>query len=191
MNLEPRWKSLGVTPAKLVLISVLAVTLVSVLWYELSGDSKVELEPRQPVTHGQPARRATRNQAQRPIEAQASNKTQESPVHAEAWREVSRLNALRFDFFANHDKPPLVTEDARPAQPTAHTPRPDWRAAQRAETLAVLRKKGVSLIMRKDDQVVAVLGSTLVRVGDIVDGFRVTSIDREGISLEAIADEAE
>jgi hypothetical protein len=58
------------------------------------------------------------------------------------------------------------------------------RAAQ-AEALHGLRLEGVKAVVgsRRDGHV-AVIGSQVVRVGDMLDGFRVVQIDPDGVIVE-------
>jgi hypothetical protein len=57
----------------------------------------------------------------------------------------------------------------------------DPRQAKAA--LASLRSKGISAVLRNQSSAVAVIGNREVRVGDVIEGYRVVSIEADGVLL--------
>ncbi|MCR4414712.1 MAG: hypothetical protein NUV77_20035, partial [Thermoguttaceae bacterium] len=57
------------------------------------------------------------------------------------------------------------------------------RKAEQDRTLAALRSAGVAAVFRGPVGSVAIVGRNLVRVGDELNGFRVVSIDPDGVLL--------
>jgi len=83
---------------------------------------------------------------------------------------------------------------AQPQAPTANTRLAAATASRRqgpagADALAALtalRSKGAAAVVRSERGAAAVIGNRVVRVGDVVEGYRVVSIDPQGIVLEPI-----
>ncbi len=57
-------------------------------------------------------------------------------------------------------------------------------AEARRQALTALRKKGVAMVLQSGDVLVAVIGSDTVRIGDVLDGFKVVAIGPDGVMLE-------
>jgi len=59
------------------------------------------------------------------------------------------------------------------------------KRAQREQALAKLRQEGIKAVLGGNaNENVAVIGSRIVRVGDELDGFRITAIETDGVVLE-------
>ncbi|OHB66540.1 MAG: hypothetical protein A2V70_05300 [Planctomycetes bacterium RBG_13_63_9] len=52
------------------------------------------------------------------------------------------------------------------------------------QALDGLRQQGVAVVIGSGERYVAVVGSQTVRVGDLLDGFRVIAIAPDGVTVE-------
>jgi len=182
----------GVTPAKLMLIGVLAVVLVGVLCVQFGGtgaDDAAGLLP--------PSRR--------PVVAQRAAAPGESPPVTPAvsaahqladyahWQPPALASVVRHDPFAlpaSFPRPQFSELESGLANDG--TAAPDQGAARAAlETqrqqfqtqLEQLRRQGVRVIIKRDKQYVAMIGDQEIHVGDQISGFTVTAIDANGVRV--------
>ena len=185
---------LGVSPAKLKLIGLLALILVAVLYiqYGRSGDEVVPTKP---------AARASRvaKKASKPL-PQATPGTQKASsrgfVDISSWNEPELATVIQYDPFAlpatfPQPKPKIAAGLSSEALAALHGPDMDEQAReeklqQMHQTLAQLRKKGVQVIITKGDEFVALIGKDVYRVGDDIGGFKITSIDTNGVQVEGV-----
>ena len=58
------------------------------------------------------------------------------------------------------------------------------RELARQEVLAEMRTAGVGMLFQNETGSVAVIGTRVVHIGDLIEGFRVVAIGRDGVVLE-------
>ena len=171
----------GVTPAKLILIGVLAVILIGVIVYQLSDSTpapqSAQSEDRGQSGESKPAQSPTNPSAPAMTATSASNSAQR------AWPVRPLENVLAYDPFA----PPLWTglrgeldgaDDVSTADGTE-----DVSQAAKWQLLADLQTQGVSLVMISGGDRLAKIGETELREGDLVGGFVVQEINANGVVL--------
>lgn len=180
---NPRWNNkVGATPRKLLLIFVLGIVLVSVICFQL-GAGNGSVEPRQ---------QARRAEMPTPPVDQPPDGVPETPaVNAETsavreWPEIPLETVLAHDPF---ELPPAMA-------PPTPIPSPNHRSDERAErresparvekrerALATVRDLGIRMVLVDQEERVALVGEQAVRVGEVLEGFRVVAIDADGITL--------
>jgi len=181
----------AVTGKQLALIGVLAVILVAVLaaQFGVLGSGDEAGAGKSPGANGSPASnddprrpasaaRAAAPAGVQPERASAGPQSQERP-----WPRLTAEAAARHNPFA---VPEAIARKAADQDET-HKKNDKSQAArhqlQRDEVARGLRAKGVRAVLRSGDGAAAVLGTQVVRVGDVLDGFRVISIDTDGVLL--------
>jgi hypothetical protein len=190
-------KKQGVTPAKLVLIGVLALILCGVIYRNYF---------REPVSSGAPAR-AQDDRAASAGEADAEKgrsgtksdaELDELALHAaqlrkKPWPAYSLAQVVAYDPFAlpaAFPQPPAPAEiDSRgirsPADDKANAAALRAQAEQaRADAIAAIRAKGVQVVLKQANEYVAMIDGHEIRVGDEVEGLEVVQIDASGVWLE-------
>lgn len=177
---------LGATPGKIALVGVLGVVFVVVLFVQFGGDEATD------TTAEKPRRRGVAQRAPESAESTsgASKASQESP--AKAWPQIPLEEIIRHDPFA----PPasLIDEDDDPETPTPLAEQPTQPPTQpfaddRAERLARLRVLSAEAVLMGEEGNRAIVGSRLVRVGDTLEGFTITAIGPDGVTLALDGDE--
>jgi len=172
----------AVTPRQLVVIGVLAVILVVVLIAQFGGASD---KPKDGDARG--ADRKVASPAARPASPAPATPSAARPGEAAPAKPPAppwpKLNA---DAAAQHD-PFAVPEALRRQLTEARKPNNPAPAKNvGAEALAALRSKGAAVVLRSERGAAAIVGNRVVRVGDVVEGYRVVSIDPQGILLEPV-----
>jgi len=176
------------TPRQWTVVAGLAIVLVAVLLVQFTDIFGSETaEPKDPGKC--PARPGPERGARELPDAGPNTGEPRAP---KPWPRFSPDEVLRFDPFALS---PQVVEREGTKEETSKVspehggdPRREellrMRAAQ-AEALQELRLEGVQAVVgsRRDGHV-AVIGSQVVRVGDMLDGFRVVRIDPDGVIVE-------
>jgi hypothetical protein len=181
---EARAKPIA-TPRQLVVIGVLGVILVAVLIGQFGGASgtpgdagaKDGSEPPAPKINQSADRKPRTDSATGSPEATAAKPA------APAWPKLTAEAAAQHDPFALPE--PLarqITEGQRAPSDRKPNASPPRREAS-AEKVAALRSKGTNVIVRGERGAAAMIGNRVVRVGDVVEGYRVVSIDLQGIVL--------
>ncbi|MFW6170705.1 MAG: hypothetical protein ACODAD_09465 [Planctomycetota bacterium] len=180
---NPPWNNKGgATPRKLVLIFVLGIVLVSVICFQLGAGNGSAESPQRDRRAEMPA----------PPVDQPPEGTPETPaVNAETrtvreWPEIPLETVLAHDPF---ELPPAM------APPTPN-PSPNHRSGERADrqespasvekrerALATVRDVGIRMVLVDQEERVALVGERAVRVGEVLEGFRVIAIDADGITL--------
>ena len=165
-----------VTPRQIVLMAVLAIAFGGVLWYQLPG------------AEDPAAATAGADRASLPVATVANEQNIAAPDARPVtpWPKVRAVEARRFDPFAL--SPSLARRLADPNVTSAADPAVDpeqVRKAADAERISILRKTGVSVVFQDKQGAVAIVGSREVRVGDLLDGFRVIGIESDGVRLAA------
>jgi hypothetical protein len=110
-----------------------------------------------------------------------------------AWKSPDVSTVIGYDPFAlpaAFPRPAAATELHGGPGGTAATSDTE-RASQLADTVANLRTKleelrqrGVHVIVKQQDQYVAIVGDRTIHVGDEINGFTVTAIEPDGVQVE-------
>jgi hypothetical protein len=184
-----------VTTPKLILIGVLAVVLAGVLYLQFgrTGAAKpaatAASRVRPKTAAGKPAAsRATNNE---PAKLQTVRRKN---GNLSRWQPPDLATVVQYDPFALPAAFPqpsstaaseaIAQSDAASAEELAK------EQAALAETkkqmqseLDALRHQGVVVLVKGRNEFVAVIGDQEIRVGDEINGFRVVSIDSDGVQL--------
>jgi hypothetical protein len=170
----------GVTPGKMVLVAVLAVVLVTVIVLQLGGSTAEPVKPRASAkkTKAGAKQRAADTKART---VTAKNADRKPAVRQTPWPRVPLDETIRHD-------PLAVPRWLAPPTPTvadsADSPEPSQETqSQRHMAWERLRGQGVAVVLITRDGPVATVGDRQVRVGDLIDGFRVEKIDGQGLLL--------
>ncbi|MGH7134625.1 MAG: hypothetical protein ACREHD_02735 [Pirellulales bacterium] len=161
-KLKPQAKT--ITPRQAGMIAVLGVVLIGAIYWPADDAATLDAGPG-PGTA--PRLAAARFAAQR---AQAQPKTKKRP-------QVDLDAALRHDPFSSSL---LIAQ-------TVTTETDDSDAATLPEPsadLLALQQDGVSMIVRDGGDMIATVGERTLRVGDVIDGYRVVAIEMDGVVLE-------
>ena len=157
-----------VTPRQWALIAVLAVLLIGVLYWpanDAPADAPNTDLPAVPAVAGSAGARLPRARTTPPAEPKQ-------------WSQVSLDAALAHDPFAA----PLLT--APPPEPSPIEP--VAQEEQQENELLALKQDGVTMILRDAGGMVATVGDRKLRVGDVIDGYRVVAIELDGVVLERV-----
>jgi len=185
MSSTTKTKAYGATPGKLALIAVLAVVLVVVLAIQFGSGQAGEATQETTATDRKPAaRRVPAARGPQLNDAKAPTKARGAP-----WPVIESTEVAQYDPFALTEPfapfEPKPSKSVSPQEPVDASQ--DALAEQRRAALAQLRQTGVTAIVRTPHGHVAAIGDRLVQVGDIVDGFRVTKITSDGLTVEVAA----
>jgi hypothetical protein len=181
-----------VTPRQLLLIGVLGVILAAVLIAEFGGASGAPegASPGQPgppaSASGASAADARPGPAASPTAPAPAAAAAPAPSAAEnaaprAWPKLDGEAAAGYDPFAMPAPLALRLAADQEGKRVAKPARATQRKAE--EALASLRSKGTMAVLRNERGAVAVIGNRVVRVGDVIEGYRVVSIDAGGVLL--------
>ena len=168
----------GATPGKIALIAVLVGVLGSLLIMQLGDDSSsiAIVAPRQGGV--------TTKAVVSPLQTQSERPEPFAPlvVKQRPWPEISLEEVRAYDPFAM----PRTLGDDRDGSAGLEQEQKSIRqlAEARRQALMALREKGVAMVLQSGDQRVAVIGSDTVRIGDVIDGFKVVAIGPDGVMLE-------
>lgn len=160
------WQRAGVTPGRLVLMGVLAVTLAYVLISQLPV--------RQPTTHATPSRAEKDS-----VQATAQTVTQPSTAAAKPWPAVNLAVVEAHDPFARPGWAGLPVAEAQPGSASDDMNNP----TRARNVLDQLMAAGTNAIVIVDDERLALIGERQIRIGDRVEGLTVTDITEAGIIL--------
>ena len=157
-----------VTPRQWALIAVLAVGLIGALYWPADNapaDAPSTDVLAVPAVGGSAGPRLPRARTTPPAEPKQ-------------WPQVSLDAALEHDPFA---APSLTAPppQAAPAEPIA-------QEEQQESELLALKQDGVTMILRDAGGIVATVGNRKLRVGDVIDGYRVVAIELDGVVLERV-----
>lgn len=190
----------GVTPRKLLLVAVLAVTLLAVLIYQFGYNQALPIEPRSLVAPPVLGSSSNLDQAERQdkpnyddsrsTSSLSSNQDTPHNDHREIdkritdidWPEIRLGEILQHNPFQPHiSLLPVSKEQISVTSPRkkVHTADPD----QILSRVATLRQQGVQLILISEKDRVAKIGNLTVHVGDVLNGLRVIDIHPDGITL--------
>ncbi len=175
---------LGATPGKVAMVAVLAAILTAVVWTQFASDTTHAPSAANRVD---PNRVASSRRVPRPAVAEpdASPADQAGRTSAQKPRPASHINLqemLEVDLFA---VPPRLIAARAAASPDAAQADQQVleQARQRELALAAIRSGGVQMIFDDGNEKKAVLGNRVLRVGDTVEGFRISNISLHGITL--------
>jgi hypothetical protein len=183
--------TLGASRGKLALAGVLAVVFVGVLLFQFGGvftaSPAPSSRPSPPARGGDAASEPREAVVAVSTSASAENKQPPRPE----WPRMSIEQALASDPFAVSPALALLLgpepEPSDEPTPSTLNEAEQLRAARLQETLGQLRTHGVSLIFDDGRGPVATVGDRMLRVGDVIGGFRVVDITvAEGVVLEAV-----
>ena len=164
----------GATPGKLALVGVLVVILLIVLYLQFGGASE---------STSRSKRRAKQTSSNASVAVQPSGSTPapSAPVILRPWPEISLVEATEHDPFA---LPVKIAARMQQREQEEQQQVVQETANVHAQTLAEFRQNGVSLVYRGKGQYLAQIGQATIRVGDVLDGFRVVEIGPKGVRLE-------
>jgi hypothetical protein len=184
----------GVTPGKLVLIGVLTVVLAGVL-YRQFGPARADAPP---AAADAPTRRAP-DIAQIKAHAGKNEKTADSGFGRKAdivvhWPTPEIATVTQYDPFAlpaRFPQPKVLTAEGTVAgddtgeheNTASKAAAVDKQLEDYRAKLDALRHKGVQVIIKQHNEYAAMIGDQTYRVGDEIDGFKVISIDVDGVHI--------
>jgi hypothetical protein len=182
----------AVTPRQLLLIAVLGVVLAVVLIVQFGpAAGRPEGGQRGPGTRSAAPATAGPSSPQAPSGAKPAAGEAPSARAAAApsgppgppWPKLSAEAAGQYDPFAMPE--PLARQAAAQGK---NSPRDGKGAAPQRHSpshpaLVALRSKGTGAVLRDRNGAVAVIDNRVVRVGDVLQGYRVVSIDDDGVLL--------
>jgi hypothetical protein len=100
----------------------------------------------------------------------------------QTWPHVSLDAALAHDPFSS----PLLTAQTAAAEADENNAAPP---PEESASLLALKQGGVSMIVREGASIVATVGERKLRVGDVIDGYRVVAIEMDGVVLQRVTTE--
>ncbi len=169
MSKQKQADKIGATPAKLALVALLAVVLIVVIVRQLPNDTP-------PAARAQVATSApSKAEDETGTVAELTTDPETTPVqqteNTPPWPETDLSELLAYDPFAT------------PAWAIA--PESDSDAKQ-ASKLDELQKQGVSIVMIAEEAKTATIGERRVRIGDVLEGYRITDITSKGVLLDKL-----
>jgi hypothetical protein len=186
-------KQTGLTPHKMALIVVLAVVLVGVLYHQLVGfSSKPPSVAAEPTAAPESSAVQTKSNDAHGPSNKANGFARTNTTIRGQWQSPSVATVVAYDPFALPASFPraLAQDDAGTLARSEASTREDASArraalaAEREQTqsqLIGLRQQGVRVIIKRNDQYVAIVGDQEVHVGDQLDGFTVIAIDADNV----------
>ena len=172
----------GATPGKMLLMAVLAVVFVSVLVFQFTA-SEEEPASQENADASGPSR--TPRTKYRTSVSRSPLEDGDFSEEDRKWPKIALEEILQHDPFA---VPGVLLPPAKPSSTnTAHDVPDKVRVQelqrQREQALTAIREQGVQMVFLGKDVQVAIIGDRRVRVGDRFEGFQVTDIDSDGITL--------
>ena len=168
MNEPTKYQKLGATPAKLALVAVLGIVLLAVVVPQLGGGHSTVSE----TTKVKP-RKKLPNRVAAKTEAPKKQTTPEiRPV--QNWPELSLKQATKFDPLASPAW--YVVEQEEDNHQLART-------AENIKAIQELEKQGTKIIVISNRERTATIGDQQVKIGDMIEGFRVSDITTQGVVL--------
>jgi hypothetical protein len=183
----------------LILIGVLAVVLCAVLYIQFGGSltwsetttsalpSPVPLEPEPDAERAAAVPPAT-------DEAIAAEVPRKTAVALDNWHMPDLAAVVQYDPFAMPESFPRLPQgalegvvaqagDGAAAEATADQAAFEMEREQTQTQFEGLRQQGVRVIIKREDEYVAIIGDQEVHVGDEIDGFTVIAIDADGVRV--------
>ncbi|MBN1852761.1 MAG: hypothetical protein JW829_08550 [Pirellulales bacterium] len=186
----------GATPGRLALIGVLAVVLVSAVYWNILREQPSQTVPKSAKDHVASKDSSIRAGAPAIRRGTARAKPATNPqvrIRTKSWPEVELANVVAYDPFAVPETFPQPEAIAPEEQHAAVSRDANQRelavkrqAAIAAQAAAIesIRSKGVQAILRSDDNFIAIVNGREIRIGDVIEGFTVVHISTEGIRLQ-------
>lgn len=159
----------GATPGKLAVVGVLALVLVVVVWSNITGSSPAGVTETSSTT---PPRAVIAEKV--PTEAVAADSSPR-PVVPKVWPKYNLDTVVKFD--------PLAKPTWYLAAHAAESGTAESSQARSAQVLEQLKKQQTKIVVISGDERIATIGELNLRVGDTIEGFRVTEITTDGIVL--------
>lgn len=196
-------KKSGLTRGKAVVIAVLAVVLAVILYVQFgsadataSSESKYRASRASAPSLPQSTESAVKDAAVADVRAPAGSETFTAPIIDETrWKSPELTSVIAYDPFALPAKFPQPAKAASNAKADEAVGLIAAAAADDAKKLAEaveklrmqleeLKQRGVHVIVREQDQYMAMIGDRMLHVGDEINGFTVTGIDPNGVHVE-------
>ena len=180
---DPGVKSkVGATPGKLVLIAVLAVVFLSVLLFQLTAREEPPAPQENADASGRSHTRPTENGRSVPTLPPDNGDVLKQDRQ---WPKIALEEVLQHDPFALPGAllPPAKPSSANTAHEVPNKVRRQELQRQREQALAAIREQGVQMVFLGKEEQVAIIGGRRVRIGDLFEGFRVTDIGSDGVTL--------
>lgn len=186
-------EKLGATPGKIAAIAVLAVVLIVVVVMQFgSSDEATPAASRLPKSRAKLARSRGPGLESAAVPAPTAKLARQWPKISR--EEIQSYNpfvlsgsvAPRQDIAAETEGP----GDAAMQSAAAEKAVDDHLREQREQMLSELRRDGIQMIVVSGQQSVATIGAQQVRVGDVLNGFRVVEIGASGVVLTEHRDAA-
>jgi hypothetical protein len=189
-------KKTEVAPGKLALIGVLAVVLVIVLYLQYGDQLKSTAKNSASATTAAAPRSkpAKAKSAKKDGLAETDFELRKSTGSRATWQAPELASVVDYDPFALPASFPQLrqgeaetalaqteaqkTQDASVQQAALEAERTQLQSA-----LTSLKQQGVQVIVKREDQYIAIIGDQEVRVGDEFQGFTVVAIDANGVRL--------
>ena len=173
MSLKQQLDRFGATPGKLAIVGALVIVLLVVVVPQFWVGESHHLSPRQVSTSQSSA--SSQQTIQQQTETQQEQSTSEPKQRKEPshWPEFDLSQTLSSDPFA---MPEWAVPESREASDTDNKP----------SLLADLQKQGVSIVVIASGEKTAKIGEQSVRVGDVLEGYRITDITPQGILLDKL-----
>jgi hypothetical protein len=188
-------KQTGVTPGKLALIGVLAVVLVIVIYIQYGDQLKSTATSTMPATAAATRSKPAISKAAKKDDVAETDFTLRKSTGSRAtWQAPELGSVVAYDPFALPASFPQPsqgdvenalaqteaqkTQDASVQQAALEAERTQLQSA-----LTSLKQQGVQVIVKREDQYIAIIGDQEVRVGDEFQGFTVVAIDANGVRL--------
>ena len=179
----------GVTPGKLALVGVLALVFIGVIVCQLPDNSVTS----QPATRdsseklSQPSQQrpsdagGTRSNVAKDTTPPTSQAPTEQPIRT--WPKLSLDRILSYDPLAAPDWLVDARNAAPPVDEASRLVAEAEREQRKEEVLRQLREQGAKVIVFSGNDKRAAIGNQSVRIGETIEGFRITDITREGVVL--------
>lgn len=177
------WMSkIGVTPGKLVMVGVLAAILVAVLVSQIGTRTESAEEP----SREQQAKRETPRSAGAAARMSAIRESEVGDRKDRQWPEILLEEVIAHDPFALPEAlapPPTVDSGTGPRKQRADAQQAQKLREEREKALAAVRERGVQMVLIDQKEQVAIVGDRAVRIGEVLEGFRVVAINSAGVTL--------
>ena len=196
MDSKATWvQQAGITPAKMILVGVLTVALGGVLYLQFGGSDAAtpESTAQSPVTAEPGTVQSTQAETSGVSGTPASNAPKKS-LALDNWQTPNVASVVQYDPFAVPAAFPQPLQAALdgtliPSEESIVQDASAARAALEAERqhmqseLDGLRREGVRVIIKREDEYVAIVGDRELHVGDEFNGFTVIAIDANGVRV--------
>jgi len=171
-------KKVGLTPGKAILIAVLTIVFVAVLVFQFSGDGA---SPPPASTNRVVTNKAVSPSTTAKMEMNKKPGVTTVKQKPRAWPRLDSESVGQHDPFLTPQWA-IVKSDSGPSD--AQIAEQRKALAEKQKAFEQLKNDGVDAILLSEGGNVAIIGSRDVRVGDVLNGFRVAEINANGVILE-------